>query len=730
MRHRFATRLLHEAFPPDKTTGATTASICQTTAFAQETAENMAKIFTGRKPGFVYTRVGNPTLTLFERRLAALEEGVGALSFASGMAAVSMSVMNIVGAGDEIVASGSLFGGTSSLFRDLASYGVHVRYAEENHPDAFAACLTEKTKLIYTETLGNPKLDVADIGALAEVAHTHGLPLFVDNTVTTPYLVRPLSLGADVVIHSTSKAINGNGNSVGGIVVVGKFPWNAEKFPKLKEFSAFGAMSYLARLGACMRTDYGSSLSPFNAYLTGIGLDTLALRMERACENAMALANYLRSKDTVTVNYPGLPDHPGHELARRQFSGRYGTMLTLRLGSQERAFRFINHLSLALNVSNIGDARTLVIHPWSTIYLHASEEEKARAGVTDDLVRVSVGIEDKDDLLDDFEQALEKSQISEKQEDAVSKPKIYKSVTELIGGTPLLRAVNFEKANAVEANLLVKLEFFNPAGSVKDRIAKAMIEKAEQEGKLKEGSVIVEPTSGNTGIGLASVAAARGYRTILTMPETMSVERRNLLKAYGAEIVLTEGYKGMKGVIAKAEEIAKETPNAFIPSQFTNQANPAAHEATTGPEIWRDTDGEVDLFVAGVGTGGTLTGVGRYLKRQKRSVKIIAVEPLSSPVLSQGKVGPHKIQGIGAGFVPETLDTSVYDEVLPISNEDAFKYGRQFARTEGVLVGISSGAALAAAVKLAARDEFKGKTIVALLPDTGDRYLSTGLFSE
>ena len=308
--------------------------------------------------------------------------------------------------------------------------------------------------------------------------------------------------------------------------------------------------------------------------------------------------------------------------------------------------------------------------------------------------------------------------------------KIYNSVTELIGGTPLLKASNFAEANGVEADLLVKLEYFNPAGSVKDRVAKAMIEKAEQEGKLKEGSVIVEPTSGNTGIGLASVAAARGYKAILTMPETMSIERRNLLKAYGAEIVLTEGSKGMKGAIAKAEEIASETPGAFIPSQFTNAANPAAHEATTGPEIWKDTDGAVDVFIAGVGTGGTVTGVGRYLKQQKPDVKIVAVEPESSPVLSQGKAGPHKIQGIGAGFVPDTLDTEVYDEVLPISNEDAFKYGRQFAQAEGVLVGISSGAALAAAVKLAARPEFKGKTIVALLPDTGDRYLSTGLFTD
>jgi len=308
--------------------------------------------------------------------------------------------------------------------------------------------------------------------------------------------------------------------------------------------------------------------------------------------------------------------------------------------------------------------------------------------------------------------------------------KIFHSVAELIGNTPLLQAENFAKENRVEANLLVKLEYFNPAGSVKDRIAKAMIEKAEQEGKLRADSVIIEPTSGNTGIGLASFAAARGYKAILTMPETMSVERRNLLKAYGAQIVLTDGSKGMKGAIAKAEELAKETPNSFIPSQFSNQANPAAHEATTGPEIWRDTDGKVDAFVAGVGTGGTLTGVGRFLKKQNAAVKVIAVEPETSPVLSRGTAGAHKIQGIGAGFVPDTLDTEIYDEVLPISNEDAFRYSRQFARTEGILVGISAGAALAAAVQLASRPEYEGKTIVALLPDTGDRYLSTELFSS
>ncbi|WP_295634211.1 cysteine synthase A [uncultured Mitsuokella sp.] len=308
--------------------------------------------------------------------------------------------------------------------------------------------------------------------------------------------------------------------------------------------------------------------------------------------------------------------------------------------------------------------------------------------------------------------------------------KVYNSVTELIGGTPLLKANNFIKANGLKANIYAKLEYFNPAGSVKDRIAKAMIEQAEKDGKLKPGATIIEPTSGNTGIGLASVAAARGYKAILTMPETMSVERRNLLKAYGAKIVLTDGSKGMKGAIAKAEELAKGIPNSFIPEQFNNPANPAAHEATTGPEIYNDLDGKVDAFIAGVGTGGTLTGVGHYLKKQNKDIRVVAVEPETSPVLSKGQAGPHKIQGIGAGFVPETLDTKVYDEVIAVANDDAFKYGRQFSHVEGVLIGISSGAALSAAIELAKRPEFEGKNIVALLPDTGDRYLSTELFAE
>ena len=307
---------------------------------------------------------------------------------------------------------------------------------------------------------------------------------------------------------------------------------------------------------------------------------------------------------------------------------------------------------------------------------------------------------------------------------------IYTSADQLIGKTPLLELVHIEKEEKLEAKVLAKLEYFNPAGSVKDRIAKAMIDDAEASGKLKPGSVIIEPTSGNTGIGLASVAAARGYRIIIVMPETMSVERRQLMKAYGAELVLTEGAKGMKGAIAKADELAREIPNSFIPGQFVNPANPAVHKATTGPEIWADTDGQVDIFVAGVGTGGTITGVGAYLKSQNPDVKVVAVEPASSPVLSKGTAGAHKIQGIGAGFVPEVLDTKVYDEIIAVENEDAFAVGKLIGKREGILVGISAGAALWAAIQLAKRPENKGKTIVTLLPDTGDRYLSTPLFAE
>ncbi len=403
---RFTTRLLHEAFAPDAATGATTQPLYQTSAFYQPTAEEMARVFAGRKPGFVYTRVNNPTVARFEQRVNALEGGVGAVACASGMAAVSHAVLNILSQGDEILASGGLYGGTRSLFRDFASYGIGVRYAAGGSVADFRAALTERTRLIYIETIGNPKLDVVDIAALSELAHAHGVPLFVDNTVTTPYLCQPLALGADVVIHSTSKALNGNGNSVGGIVVSGgKFRWDAARFPKLREYP-FGPMSYLVRLRLRMVTDYGGCMAPFNAYLTGIGLDTLALRLDRITANALSLATFFAARGE-RVNYPGLPEHLSHALAARQFGGRYGAMLTLRLGTRKRAFRFIDALHYALNVSNIGDARTLVIHPASTIFLHASEEEKANAGVTDDLVRINVGLEDIEDLQEDFAQALD-----------------------------------------------------------------------------------------------------------------------------------------------------------------------------------------------------------------------------------------------------------------------------------------------------------------------------------
>ncbi|MCI6171035.1 MAG: aminotransferase class I/II-fold pyridoxal phosphate-dependent enzyme [Selenomonas bovis] len=403
---RFTTRLLHEAFAPDAATGATTQPLYQTSAFYQPTAEEMARVFAGRKPGFVYTRVNNPTIARFEQRVNALEGGVGAVACASGMAAVSHAVLNILSQGDEILASGGLYGGTSSLFRDFASYGIGVRYAAGDSVADFRAALTKCTRLIYIETIGNPKLDVVDIAALSELAHAHGVPLFVDNTVTTPYLCQPLAHGADVVIHSTSKALNGNGNSIGGIVVSGgKFRWDAARFPKLGEYP-FGPMSYLVRLRLRMVTDYGGCMAPFNAYLTGIGLDTLALRLDRITANALSLATFFAARGE-RVNYPGLPEHPSHALAARQFGGRYGAMLTLRLGTRERAFRFIDALHYALNVSNIGDARTLVIHPASTIFLHASEEEKANAGVTDDLVRINVGLEDIEELQEDFAQALD-----------------------------------------------------------------------------------------------------------------------------------------------------------------------------------------------------------------------------------------------------------------------------------------------------------------------------------
>ena len=404
---KFSTELLHGT-SPEKITGSTTQPIYQTLAYYQETAEDMEKIFAGRKPGFVYTRVNNPTIANFERRMAALERGIGAVAFSSGMSAISMAIMNIIEVGDEIVSNSGLFGGTSAFFNELKSFGVNIKYVVENRIDNFAELISEKTKLIYVETIGNPKLDVADIKSLAELAHSKSLPLFVDNTVTTPYLIKPLDFGADVVIHSTSKMINGGGNSIGGIVICGKnFKWNPVKFQKLNNFAKFGNMSYIVRLRSNMLMNFGGCAAPFNVFLTGIGLDTLGLRMQRSCDNALKLAKFLSEQKDILVNYPGLENNSYHLLAKTQFNNKFGTMFTIRLGSKENAFKFINSLKFALNVSNIGDARTLVIHPASTIYFHANEAEKINAGVTDDLVRVNVGLENIADLTSDFEQALQ-----------------------------------------------------------------------------------------------------------------------------------------------------------------------------------------------------------------------------------------------------------------------------------------------------------------------------------
>ena len=403
---KFSTELLH-GLAPDKVTGSTTLPIYQTAAYYQETAEDMERIFAGRKPGFVYTRVSNPTIANFEMRLAALEHGMGAVAFASGMSAISMAIMNVVEVGDEIIAGSGLFGGTGAFFRELKSFGVNVKYVVENQVGNFEALITDRTKLIYVETIGNPKLDVANIKALAKLAHSKSIPLFVDNTATTPYLVRPIDLGADIVIHSTSKIINGGGNSIGGMVICGKeFKWNVKSYPKLVEFEKFGTMSYLIRLRSNMLMNFGGCAAPFNVFLTGVGLDTLELRMQRACDNALELARFLSSQNDIEVNYPGLENNPYHELAKKQFHNLYGTIITLRLRDKESAFSIINGLKLALNVSNIGDARTLVIHPASTIYAHANSEEKIGAGVTDDLLRISVGIENIEDLIEDFAQSL------------------------------------------------------------------------------------------------------------------------------------------------------------------------------------------------------------------------------------------------------------------------------------------------------------------------------------
>lgn len=405
---RFNTRLLHGQYSADPRTGATAAPIYQSSAFAHTSAEELERIFRGREFGYLYTRLNNPTVEALEKRVAHLEQGLGAVACASGMAAITLAVMNILKSGEEIVCGSGIFGGTFSLFSQLEQFRITTRYARDNRLETYASLINAKTRAVYIETIGNPKLDVPDIGSLAQLAHEHGLPLIVDNTVTTPYLVQPLALGADIVIHSTSKYINGSGNSIGGIIIdSGKFKWDLAKYPALKDFAKFGPFIYLAKLRQGLFKDFGACLSPFNAYLNLIGLETLGLRMERACANAAQLADYLHRHPKVEgVNYPGLDNHPDHDKAQEQFADRYGGLLTVRMGSKENAFQLINHLSYAANLANIGDARTLVIHPASTVNAVNSTAEQESMGIYEDLVRISVGIEDIEDLVEDFALAL------------------------------------------------------------------------------------------------------------------------------------------------------------------------------------------------------------------------------------------------------------------------------------------------------------------------------------
>lgn len=407
---RFNTALIHGNMASDAKTGATMTPIYQSSAFEHESAEKLEQIFHNAAPGFAYTRINNPTIAAFEQRIAGLERGAAAVATASGMAAVFNVVMNLVRAGDEVIASASIYGGTIDLFRDLESYGVTTKYVEEVTPEALETVITEKTKVVFAETIGNPKLNVLDIRAVAEYTHKKGIPLVVDNTVATPYLCRPLALGADIVIESSSKYINGSGNSISGLIIDGgKFKWDADRYPDLKPYLKMGPLAFTAKLRNALFRDTGACLSPFNAYLNSIGLETLGLRMERACDNALALAEWFKDSGLVdAVAYPGLPDSPGHALATELFGGRYGAMVTIRVGSKERAFDVINRLKYPLKVSNIGDSKTLVLHPESTIFCHESEEDARRAGVYPDTIRISVGIEDIEDLIEDFEQALER----------------------------------------------------------------------------------------------------------------------------------------------------------------------------------------------------------------------------------------------------------------------------------------------------------------------------------
>ncbi|KAA6386930.1 MAG: Methionine gamma-lyase [Streblomastix strix] len=776
--------------------------IFQTSAFVFDTPDHGRQLFAGETAGHIYSRIGNPTVEAFEKLMCAMEQGSAAVAFSTGMAAILGSCLTILKSGDHAVIGDTMYGPSATLFtKRLSQLGITHTVVDSANAENVRKALKRNTKLIFVETPANPTCKITDIAAVSEIGHSIDAIVMVDSTFASPYNQQPLVLGADISLHSLTKYINGHGDVVGGCIVC--------QSPEL------------ANRIRGWRKDTGANLGPFDAWLVIRGIRTLPIRMARHNSNAQMVASFLRNHPAIEkVLYPGFADFENHHVMAKQMrpgvgDGYGATFSFLMKGGFEAAKTLLENLHLHTLAVSLGNTDSLIEHPSSMTHAGLSVEQLKQQGLTPSLVRISVGLEDPNELIADLRRGLsisdlsiqeidykdefnqermkfdkekkrfqqEKEQFgrerqSYKQNDininssrsgsykqidynetdsdeqqftsrssysssssqyssssssqsAIEfnpRRKVYNNVSELVGNTPIVRLNKITEG--CKGNICAKIEFFSPLQSVKDRIAVSMIEEAEKEGIIKRGvSTIVEATSGNTGIALAMAAATHGYKIILTMPETMSIERRTTMAALGAQVVITPGSKNISGAITKAEQLGTKDRHVYIPRQFENRVNIAIHERTTGPEIWEDTQGQIDYFVSGVGTGGTISGAGKYLKSKKPSIKIIAVEPSESSVLSGGKAGTHGIQGIGAGFVPKIFNEEIVDEIIPITTQKAIETARRLASQEGLFVGISAGAAVAASIDLAKRDQLEGKMIVCIIPDSGGRYLSN-LYAE